>query len=552
MNRYSENRAKDDTQLNPPETDYDAMWIAIEKEVNKRKFAQQMPQLSRFRTRLIPLTIAFSCFLVIAVPVFAGVALNWDSLHGGGSVNNALNHGIGQRYDLSDSSKGITMGLHGVVTDGEKMKMLVSLGSDMSLDQYDVVEFEKMKVTDKPGISENLNGYLNYDTASEKLLGIYETKDQLQQNINTYTLEAENLVFYKYEDIPLRSDIQVGDVIHTGSKLYPTLQIQSINQSSNKIIVRYTISSSQSDQGQWDPHLILKTSNDGEDRGRMTILPNDGSDILIEQVFNNLTEKEWRASEVLFSNLDEAKRIASKWNLTFKADGKKSSEALYTQKLQTYDDFQKKSGIKLEQLIITPLEIKVPIQQDSSMEQMKAGVVWYNTVKLAVGNNVIEGGLSVKGDDPNHYQRLYQFQSSEWYKDWSQVPLKLILEDAVVTKRDMTKNWISLINTSNIKQSAELEIDDHITIHITYYSEGDDLIVETNSDSPQFQGINQSSLRYNGEVIYPESNPSGPEHISKKVERYKNIDPNETIEFNPGFYKYTDSSLNTEIDLIAK
>ncbi|MNI26699.1 hypothetical protein D3C73_804100 [compost metagenome] len=416
------------------------------------------------------------------------------------------------------------------------------------MDQYDFVKLENTKITDKSGISEDLNGYLNYDTASGNVLGIYETKDQLQQNMNTYTLEAGNLLFYNFTKIPLKSNIREGDLIRTESKLYPTIQIKSINQSDNKLIIRYTISSSQSDQGQWDPHLLLKNGNLGVDRGRMTVLPNDGSEILIQQVFNNITEAEWEDSEVLFSYLDEVKRITSKWDLTFKADGKKASESIFTQKLQTYDDFQKKSGIKLEQLIITPLEIKVPILQNTSKEQIKAGIVWYNTVKLAVGNKEIEGGLHIIGDDN---QRLYQFQSIEWYKDWSQVPLKLILEDAVVTKRDTTKNWISLISPSNLKQTTELVIDENITIHITYYSEGDDLIVETDSDSAQFKGINQSVLRMNGEDYYPESNPSGPEYVGKKIERYQNVDFNETIEFNPGVYRYTDSALNTEIELSA-
>ncbi|MOA42595.1 hypothetical protein D3C78_1646590 [compost metagenome] len=94
-------------------------------------------------------------------------------------------------------------------------------------------------------------------------------------------------------------------------------------------------------------------------------------------------------------------------------------------------------------------------------------------------------------------------------------------------------------------------IDENITIHITYYSEGDDLIVETDSDSAQFKGINQSVLRMNGEDYYPESNPSGPEYVGKKIERYQNVDFNETIEFNPGVYRYTDSALNTEIELSA-
>ncbi len=540
-------RRYESEEINNSQPDYDTMWTEIEQEASKRKSVMQQTNSARRKRKFVPAAIVFSCFMVIAVPTFAGVAINWDSLVGGRNVTTALNNGFGQRYDLSVSNLGVTMSLNGVVTDGENMKMIVSIdpGEDPTL--YDGIALEGTSIIDESGTREKVKGDLNYDKASGKLLGIYETKDELQHHKKKYTLEAENLVFLKDMDVPLKSRHQAGDVIPTGSKQYPNIRIQTVEQAKNQITVRYNVSAAMSDKGKGNPHLIIKTKNNENIQSVPTQLPQDGSDLFIEQVFN-LTKEEWETAELHFNYFGEAKRIAGNWNFDFKVDGKKASEAIYSRKLQTSSEFQQKTGITLEKLVITPLEIDVNIQKDDSLEFPKEGEVRYNTIRMVVGDKEIKGDYYLKGADPKNYQHMYQFQSPEWYKDWSQVPISLILQDAVVTKYDPSKNWINLAKPVEKKQSTQLTVDGY-NIHFTYYMDGKDLIVESESDSPGFKGVGQTLVRINGESTHPESVFKGMVQTSVNVDRYKNIAMDENLELNPGHYSYYDSTRDMEVKL---
>ncbi|MCJ8011445.1 DUF4179 domain-containing protein [Paenibacillus sp. KQZ6P-2] len=534
----------------PPRPDYDQMWNNIEQEVSRRKMASaEAKPSSRSRRKYIPAAIVFSCFMVVAVPVFAGVTLNWDSLYGGRSVTNALNNGIGQRYDLNVSSKGVNMSLKGVVTDGEKMKLLVSLDAGMKPDEYDAVELEHMVIKDERGKEEPVNGYLKYDEASGKLLGIYETKDILQRSQKTFTLEADSLVYYKNKDVLLSKGPKAGDSLSTGEARYPEIRIQSLTETKTGLAVRYTVSAADAnDQGRGDPHLIVK-SGSGSSRGTLTQLPPEDTGILIEQVFGNMTTKDWNAAELEFNYMKETKRIEGSWTFHFHADGKKASEAIYSQPLQTSDEFKKKSGVLIDQLTITPLEIIVSIKDGTPMsDRMAEGEVYYNNVRLVVGDREITGWYTIKGDDPKKYKHMYAFESPEWYKDWSKVPMKLILKDAYVTKRDTSTNWLTLNTPSGSKQSADLKLESYV-VHFTYYMDGKDLVVESDSESKEFKGISQTTLRVDGKTIYPRISPRGPNAPSKNIERYPDFKMNHTLELNPGFYSYYDSSRDVEITL---
>lgn len=315
MSRYFEK------EQNIPQPEYDAMWVNIEQEATKRKATlQQSQEAPMHRAKIVPASIVFSCFLLVAIPVFASVTINWDRI-GGRSVTNALNNGIGQRYDLKASNAGITMNLNGVVTDGEKMKMLISLDPGTDPTSYIGFAIEKTTVTSNSDTKERAHGYLNYDPKSQKLLGIYETVDILKDRKKDYTLEAQNLIFYRNQDIPLKTNHQAGDTLVTGTKQYPNIYIESVRQTNNKTVIRYRVAAAPSDLGRGNPHLVMKVG-DKEIDAIPTILPSDSPDLHIEQVFN-MTAQDWKKANLHFCYIEEAKRIEGTWKFEFEADGKK-------------------------------------------------------------------------------------------------------------------------------------------------------------------------------------------------------------------------------------
>ncbi|MFE4711181.1 DUF4179 domain-containing protein [Paenibacillus sp. NPDC056722] len=525
-----------------PQPNYDSMWTAIEQEAYKRQANLQPSRTPGNRIKVVPISILFSCFLLVGIPVFAGVTINWNKI-GGRSVTNALNNGIGQQYDLKASSSGVTMNLNGVVSDGETMKMLISLDTNMDLTHYIGFATERNTMTNESGATSKVQGYLEYDPETQKLIGIYETPDTLKDSKKDYRFEAQNLIFYRNKDIPLKSNHQAGDTILTGAAQYPSVHIDSIRQAENQTIVRYRVAASPSDSGRGNPHLVVSIG--GQEKAAIpTLMPNEGSDLFIEQVFN-VTEGDWKDASLRFSYIEEAQRISGTWAFDFKADGKKASEAIYAKKLNTSPEFQEKTGVTLEQLVVTPLDIQILIDEEVSL---KKGIVHYKTAQLVVGDKTITGGLNLKGDNPESYQHLFQFESPEWYKSWSDVPMKLILKDAVIEKRDTSNNWITLNKPEQEKQFTKLTVDG-CEIQFTYYTEGENLIVESTSKSPGFKGVNQTTLRINGKEVVPEITPKGMVSTGTNIDSYKDVPFDGKIELNPGIYKYSDPSRDVEVKL---
>lgn len=526
-----------------PRPDYDLMWTTIEQEAYKRQrnlnASQNTPRPNK---KVVPISIVFSCLLLVAIPVFASMTINWDKI-GGRSVSNALNNGIGQQYNLQASSSGVTMNLNGVVTDGEKMKMLLSLDTKSDLSQYTGFATEENSMTSESGAKAKVYGYLEYDPESQKLIGVYETPDTLKDDKKDYKFEARNLIFYRNQNIPLQSNHQAGATIDTGVKQYPSIQIESVRHVSNQTIIRYKVAASPSDLGRGNPHLVVSTAGQ-ENEAIPTIMPNEGSDLFIEQVFN-ITESDWKEASLHFSYIEEAKRISGTWKFDFKADGQKASEAIYTKKLYNSPEFQEKTGITLDQLVVTPLDIQILIDENDSL---KKGIVHYNTAQLVIGDKTITGGWNLKGDHSESYQHLFQFESPDWYNNWSDVPMKLILKDAVIEKRDTSKNWITINKPKEEKQFTSLDVDG-LEIEFTYYTEGENLIVESSSKSPGFKSVNQTTLRINGKEVVPEITPKGMISTGTNIDSYKDIPFDEKIELNPGIYKYSDPSRNEEIKL---
>ncbi|WP_128101867.1 DUF4179 domain-containing protein [Paenibacillus sp. DCT19] len=525
-----------------PQPDYDVMWSAIEKEVHQRKAKTQSSRRGMLhRIKAIPVGIAFSCFLLVAIPVFASVTIDWDRI-GGRNVANALQNGIGQQYDLQSSNAGVTMNLNGVVTDGEKMKVLISLSTATDLTQYTGFATE-INTLNGPDGTAKVYGYLGYDPDSQKLLGVYETPDALKDDAKKYTFEAQNLILYRDKDIPLASNHETEGTIVTGVAQYPTIHMQSVRHVGDQTVVRYKVTASPTDLGRGNPHIVMHNQDD-EWNAIPTILPNEGSDLLIEQVFN-MSETEWKNANLHFTFIEEAKRIEGTWKFDFKADGKKASEAMYSKSLITSTEFQERTGVSIDQLAITPLDIQVRINKEDSLTK---GIVHYNTTELIIGAQKITGGRYLKGDQVEGYQHYFQFESPVWYKDWSGVPMKMILQDAVVEKRDTTRNWVALHRPTTEKQHTKLQVDG-LEIQFAYYMDGQSLMVESSSTSPDFRGVNQTTLRINGKEMVPEITPKGMVSTGVNIDTYRDIPTGATLELNPGIYKYTDPSRNVEIKL---
>ncbi|MEK4274023.1 DUF4179 domain-containing protein [Paenibacillus sp. FSL R7-0026] len=537
MNQYS-NKEKN---ISPP--DYDLMWTTIEKEAHKRRVnlnSSQKP--AGYRAKAIPISIIFTFFLLVAIPVFASMTIDWDRI-GGRGVASAINNGIGQQYDLQSASSGVTMNLSGVVTDGEKMKMLISLDTSIDLSKYTGFATEKNILKDESDSNAKVYGYLGYDPESQKLIGVYETPDTLKDGTKEFTFEAQNLIFYRDRDVSLKSNQHTGEPMLTGVSQFPAIHIESVRHADNQTVIRYKVEVASSDLESVNPHLRVHTGAQVVD-AIPTILPNEEKGLLIEQVFD-ISEADWANANLHFNYVEAAKRLTGTWKFDFVANGKKASEAIYTKKLYTNPEFQAKTGVTLDQLVITPLNLQILIDEEGSYTE---GIVQYKSIQMIIDDKTITGVQTTKGGRSENNQQLFDFESPEWYQNWSDVPMKLILKDAIVQKRDTTKNWIHLNEPKKQKQYTKLTVDG-LEIQFSYYRDGENLIVESYSKTPSSRGINQTMLRINGKEVVPEMNPQGMTPAKIHIDTYKDIPFDGHIELNPGIYKYSDPDKNVEIQL---
>ena len=311
----------------------------------------------------------------------------------------------------------------------------------------------------------------------------------------------------------------------------------------NQTVIRYKVEVAASDLESVKPHLRVHTGSQVVD-AIPTILPNEEKGLLIEQVFD-ISEADWANANLHFNYVEAAKRLTGTWKFDFVANGKKASEAIYTKKLYTNPEFQAKTGVTLDQLVITPLNLQILIDEEGSYTE---GIVQYKSIQMIIDDKTITGVQATKGGRSENNQQLFDFESPEWYQNWSDVPMKLILKDAIVQKRDTTKNWIHLNEPKKQKQYTKLTVDG-LEIQFSYYRDGEKLIVESYSKTPSFRGINQTMLRINGKEVFPEINPQGMTPAKIHIDTYKDIPFDGHIELNPGIYKYSDPDKNVEIQL---
>jgi len=452
------------------------------------------------------------------------------------------------------TQQGITMNLHGVVTGNDQMKILVSLEMP-NMPKYEVIDFDSTTLSEDGQKTKPIHGYFSKDKDSGKLLGMYTLNDTLKSKQKDYQLSAKDLIFYQTDAVPVPWEGKLNEKLDLPSKPYPSITVQSIIRDQGKVAIRYTIATTASMEqaSRTDPKLELSLQGQRVNTVSRTLLPSEGNEMLLENVYQ-LSDEQLKSADWSVSYLAETQRYDGAWDFHFAVDGKKASEAIYTQPLTPDAKLLEHSAISLQELIVAPLSIQIPFERTGIGRDrwVTIGDVSYKDITLQVGDHTMKGWVSPITNERNELTGEYfRFGTPGWYQDWSGVPMKLILKNPIVSKRDTSRNWITLQTPGMEKKQASVRMPEGFDIHYTYYRDGEDLVVESDSSSPTFYTISQSVLRLKGddEKILPEYRPTGPNAIGKKVERYKDIPRDATIEINPGMYLYHDLSREATIQI---
>ncbi|WP_083536610.1 MULTISPECIES: DUF4179 domain-containing protein [unclassified Paenibacillus] len=538
----------------PKLPDFDAMWERIQARVEasgagddtaqQPAFATPARRSVRKRMRLLPAAAAIST-LLIAAPVVAGVTVGWPELFGRLGVTTAFNSGFGNPLKITMENEGVTVGLHGVVTDDNRLDVLFS-ATVPDMPDHDYVTFKTATLTDEKGRTGELQSLIRPGEEKGQLSGLLETENTLGWGNNSLVLTLGDLSFYRYTDNPLQvspSRLRPGQTLATGTP-YGSIAITSVERNGETVSVRYEIPVSPQATGQSHPHLFLKMGERRLTSSYAAVLPTDKPDIQFSQANFQLTEEEWEQASLHFSYLENIRTIKGTWGgATFEVNDAKAREATYRKKLDSTIQ-EDNISMKLKALTVTPLQIRIDYEEERGKPDFTQ--YDYRVKKLQVGERVIEGGLW--HDDKSGWH--LRFESPEWYKDWSNVPMKLLLSELVVQKRS-TDLWMPLEQIDESRRTIEQTVDG-FPVTFTYYRQGDDLVVESESPDDRFRGISQTAVNQGGERIYPpiEPMPPGGNGTNRRIQTYPGLLAKKgAIELSPGFYSYREPDITKEISL---
>lgn len=531
----------------PALPDFEAMWGRMQvgkapANLNNRGFMGKIP-LFTSKMRLLPVSIALSSVLV-AAPVVAGVSLGWDEMFDRLGISTALKSGFGNPLDITVQSAGASLAIKGVVTDEQRLDVLFSIDLPQ-MSNYDVVEFEQKTLTNSHGETLQLTDRIRKNTSSGQLTGLLEAENGLGTKREQLEISLQNLLFYKYKETELRespASLKEGQKIDSMTR-YGNLDIVSVVRENEVLTVRYEIPMKQPNDQKLDSKLLLKVGGKIVAASYSAVLPPNKADAILRQDTFRLTDSELNSAKLYFNQLEVVQTIAGKWDASFEADGRRTSEATFNKKLDPAV-VANDSNMELKQLVVTPLNIRIMMDDKWKTKSSYDSLVYYDKIELFINGQIIPGGRweHKKG-------QFLNFELPEWYKDWSAIPMKLLLSEARISKR--SKDLLPLAGLSDTKQSIQTSLDG-IAVTFTYYKQGQDLIVESQSSDPKFQGISQSSAVKDGKPIYPEMNPMPPggNGTNKRVERYPGLLSKQgELQLNPGFYSYSDKERKVEINI---
>lgn len=550
MNKLTEEQLLELARKERPKLpDFEAMWERMQTNqaytnLQNASAAPGSRSLARSRKRLIPLAIAASS-IIVAAPVVAGVSMGWPVLFDRLGFTTAMESGLGNPLDITVTSAGASLALHGVVTDDRRTGVMFTLDVP-SLPDYDAVEFEHMTLTNPRGEAMSLNALIRNDSLPNRMIGLLETDKGLGNKREQLKLSLKNLIFYKYKDTELDvspMSLKDGDRVDSRTR-FGTMQIVSAVRENDVLTLRYEIPIDGPEDGRMNPGLFLKIGEKRVVSSYSATLPTEKSGIKLRQDIFRLSDPELKSAKLYFTHLDTTQTIAGTWETSFEADGKKASQATFRKPLDPAA-VANDSDMDLKELVVTPLEVRLMYDDKHKTKFPDQESVFYDTNQFVLNGTTISGGNWLT-EKSGGYLR---FQLPEWSKDWSQAPMKLLLSDARVTKR--SKAWHPLETPSETKRTIETKLD-QFPVTFTYYKAGEDLIVESYSTDPDFIVVSQTSVKQDGEVVYPPINPTPPggNGTSKKMDRYPGLlsKPGK-LELNPGFYHFKDASRRVELNI---
>ncbi|MFK4471953.1 hypothetical protein ABH897_001676 [Paenibacillus sp. RC73] len=507
--------------------DFEKMWDRMEQAgqtastlTNAYDSVESVTPRRNRNWRKIAIAASLSA-LLIAVPVYAAIHYNWDNLlHGRSGIQTALNQDLGQPLEQSITRDGVKLTLHTAIVDENRTVILYSLNVAKSKDN----EFWNVKgITLKNATGKNSEGEYNFQQwgpKNQRYNGYFESDWTPQQDTENMRLTVEHVELDSIQELDLPLDTQ-SPKIQTFTLDRDGLQdmkVQVFEQGKDKLLLSSAITFDSSIPKRWDnPQIIAYKGGEPvmSQPGGAFGKPGDNGEYTAQQYFIREHVPEGQITYKLQYAKTE-KSIDEPINF----DLHLSKKQMESGTIKTVLNIPLEKGnpnFIMEQMVVTPTQIRLTIRG-----KKKFADIPYQKYFLSVNGKTLEGN---KWSSPSSTPDLttLRFERPSDLVIAKDTPITFTGKYKVTIHSD-DKTPQRLKDISEQKQTLTTQIGGY-PVKWTYYKQGADLFVETESKDARFGGINQTHIGLGKERILgkPISANFTGDGNNKAVDVYKNF-----------------------------
>lgn len=547
MNDTVERRLKELVQEERlKEPDYGDMW----ERIARKRLAAPGPAGGKRRSgkKLGLIGAAVLVMLTIAIPAGASwqrVQL-WNPFGSGGEK---ADPGLGQTIEARLALGGTEISLHQAVADDERVVLSYSIKPDSAaVENPASATFSQLRMTDDQGREWPVRYSNRWDAQAQEMRGTIQTDLPLPKRVRQLNIQMNDIRWLNTKYIPVPIDVRTSgtQVYDLSEERLGEIRIDSVQLDEQTLTVVYRLPSADADQDDLNPVL---TVTDGERElaaARSVIGPPDGKEGTPRVQSFRLDGTDPGQLRFQLAYPREQSVSEGEWSFTVAVEPSELWQSSYVQNVSGEVLHAYTTLFELKNVKISPLQIRVAADKKNMPDEAEEWVS-YDKVELLVGDRTIEGGVF---DDGSH-KTYFGFTPNESFI-WAGEPVTMVLREARIEKKAAASEIVSLPNISERPQTLATELAGY-PIRLTYYTSGNDLIIESESPNPNFGGIVQTYIEPRGKRIYSKDRQPGyglPGSVGNKRAAVFSGFAGDSVQLHLFLYTILDPDRKVEIPLI--
>ncbi|WP_206700633.1 DUF4179 domain-containing protein [Lysinibacillus sphaericus] len=486
------------------------MWSKI---IRKQQNHNYKTKKHSYKPQIILTAIMFTIVLSVT-PVFAKYTteiLDWMRNMNRTGVITSLENGFGQEVNKSVENEAGVLNIHNVISDQNGTTINFSLDIDHDY-PIDYADFEQalLKISDGKEIKMEANAVYNQET--DQLVGILKTDEEIPHYSNV-TLQLGGVKEIQQKSIGLKNVVQSNafpEKITINQDGISKIDFISKDYQNGQYILDYLIDLEESNNIE-DAYVSYKIQDETiasfgvtHKRPQANVIKRSDSLEIQKEAVEKLG--------VFLSYTDTVSYKTETWNLDFQYNQDLAKKSTFVMDIDEKIEIGSQQ-LHFKELVITPSKVKLYFDE-KNIDSNSLGHINYRQIKLRIGEQELSG----------YFDKDYiSFETQELIKDITNKEISLTLNDAKVSYEAKKQDKVELTNISDVPKSIKTELNGY-PIDITYYTKGNDLIVESESKNEQFGGITQNVIYQNGKRIFAETRSNdGVLRTHNQVETFKNI-----------------------------